>query len=361
MARSKRAPYEARIKELEKKGVVKFITEHNIYAVLMTAEVPIRWIKNGREYQEVDILNPGMVLHPRPRSLSKWEKELPEAERERLGIDLERNQVRIVFRYPDLWTAIRQKGRHIIDYLTERRVVINKEIEVIIPGEAEKMKDLALTFNSFTNRFLAEKITPSFRENFVQEVSPIYEEIKGDREKFKAEAAQLLKRAMEGRGIEIAARLTEAAAKVLNRWVEILDIVENCLEQAENWLLLCKTIETRKVGQAHKRLAEIAGELAEISTADKPLQLKDIEGIAGELGGIQIYLNREVLFNPYYQRVNDPAVRNLSKAKDYARAGKVKPIRNLANRALSKLEGIVLKEKPTITEIRRRRKALPRG
>lgn len=361
MGKSKKAPYEAQIKELERTGQVKLIGEHNIYAVLVKAQVSVRgWRKDGREYQETDTLNPGMVLYPRPRVLSKWERKLPPEEQEALGINLEWNQVWVVHRYPDLWGAIRQRGRHIIDHLTEEKVVINKELEVVIPGEAQRMREIALILNNFTQRFLVEKILPQLRENFAQGIFPIYQELEGTRSRFNTKIAELLKQAVEGRKIETAAKLAEAAAKVLKRWVEILDIAENCLKQAENWLLLCREIEI-KVGWAHKRLAKLTGELSEIPSSGKTFSLAKLKEIVGELGGILIYLNQEVLFEPYYQRVKDPAVKNLAKAKDNLEKGDKKAIRNLARRALSKLGAIVLKEKPTITEIRRRRRALPKG
>ena len=356
MAKSKRAPYDAQIKELERTGQTKFIGEYNIYAVLSPAEVTVRWIENGRERQAIDTLNPGMVLYPRPRRLSKWEKELSEEEQQSLGIDLKWNRVRIVHRYPDLWAAIRQRGRHIVDNLTERIVIVDKQVEVIIPGEAKRMKDLALRLNNFTNLFLVEKITAQSREGFFQEILSIRQELEGTRGEFKSKAAQLLKQATEGRRIETAAKLAEATAKILNRWVEILDIVENCLKQAESWLLLCKTIEM-KVGWAYQRLARLASEFSSEKRKE----------IANELGGIAIYLTREVLFGPYCQRVRDSAVQNLAKAKKYtedkkyAEERKDKAIRNLISRALSKLGAIVLQEKPTLAEIQRRRKALPKG
>ena len=350
MARSKRAPYEVQIKELGKTGQAKFIETHNIYAILAPVEITVRWIKDGKERQEIDTLNPGMVLYSRPRRLSKWEKELPEEERQSLGIDLKWNRVRIAQRHSDLWGATRQRGRHIIDNLTERIVVVDREVEVVIPGEAKRMEDLALKLNRFTNRFLVEKITPQLREGFAREIYPIYQELEDARDEFKPKAAQLLKQAVEGRRIETAARLAEAAAKILNRWVEILDIVENCLKQAEDWLLLCKTIEM-KVGWVYQRLAKLASKLS-------PEKRKEI---ADELGGIAIYLTGEVLFDPYCQRVRDSAIQNLAKAKEYAVTGKDKAIRNLISRALSKLGAIVLKEKPTLAEIRRRRRVLPKG
>ena len=350
MARSKRAPYEVQIKELERTGQTKLIEKHNIYAILSPVEITVRWIKDGKEYREIDTLNPGMVLYPRPRKLSKWERKLSKDEQEVLGINLARNQVRIVHRYPDLWAAIRQRGRHIVDNLTERMVIVDREVEVVIPGEAKRMKDLALKLNSFTNRFLVERITPQLREDFSREIYPIYQELEDARDEFKPKAAQLLKQAAEGRKVEIAARLAEAAAKILNRWVEILDIVENCLKQAKNWLLLCKTIEM-KVGWAYQRLAILASEVS----GEKRKEIAD------ELGGIAIYLTREVLFGPYCQRVRDPAVQNLAKAKKYTEEGKDKAIRNLISRALSKLGAIVLKEKPTLAEIQRRRKVLLKG
>ena len=356
MARSKRAPYEVQIKELGKTGQAKFIETHNIYAILAPVEITVRWIKDGKERQEIDTLNPGMVLYSRPRRLSKWEKELPEEERQSLGIDLKWNRVRIAQRHSDLWGATRQRGRHIIDNLTERIVVVDREVEVVIPGEAKRMEDLALKLNRFTNRFLVEKITPQLREGFAREIYPIYQELEDARDEFKPKAAQLLKQAVEGRRIETAARLAEAAAKILNRWVEILDIVENCLKQAEDWLLLCKTIEM-KVGWVYQRLAKLASELSSEKRKE----------IAAELGGIAIYLTGEVLFDPYCQRVRDPAIQNLAKAKKYAEDKKYaeerkdKAIRNLISRALSKLGAIVLKEKPTLAEIRRRRRVLPKG
>ena len=350
MARSKRAPYEVQIKELERTGQTKLIEKHNIYAILSPVEITVRWIKDGKEYREIDTLNPGMVLYPRPRKLSKWERKLSKDEQEVSGINLERNQVRIVHRYPDLWAPIRQLERHIIDNLTERIVVVDREVEVVIPGEAKRMEDLALKLNRFTNRFLVEKITPQLREGFAREIYPIYQELEDARDEFKPKAAQLLKQAVEGRRIETAARLAEAAAKILNRWVEILDIVENCLKQAEDWLLLCKTIEM-KVGWVYQRLAKLASELSSEKRKE----------IAAELGGIAIYLTGEVLFDPYCQRVRDSAIQNLAKAKEYAVTGKDKAIRNLISRALSKLGAIVLKEKPTLAEIRRRRRVLPKG
>jgi len=340
MEKSKRAPYLAQIKELERAGKVQFIAEHNIYAVLL----------------EIDKLSPGMVLYPRPRKLNRLERKLSKKEQEALGIDLERNQVRIVHRYPDLWAAIRQRGRHIIQRLTERRITINKETEVIIAGESQQMKEMALILNDLTQRFLVEKVTPQLKENFSQGVFPIYQELEGAKDRFKPKAAQLLKQAAEGRTIEVPVRLAEVAAKILNRWVEILDIVKNCLWQAENWLLLCQTTET-KISWAYQRLAKLTAELSEIRSPE-PDRLKTI---ALEMGGILIYLNQEVRFNPYYQRARDPAVQNLVKAKEYAVKGDIKGIRNTGSQALAKLEAIVLGGKPTITEIKRRKRALAKG
>lgn len=349
MVKNKRAPYEVQIKELEKTEQVKFIEAHNIYAILAPVEITVRWIKDGKERQEIETLNPGMVLYPRWRRLNKWEKELPEEKLKFLGIDLKWNRVRIVQRYSDLWAAIRQQGRHIIDNLTER-IIIDREVELVVAGEAKRMEDLAVQLNDFTNRFLMEKMTPQLRKDFAQKIYSIYQGLEGARDEFKPEAARLLKQAVEGKGIETAARLAEAAAKILNRWVEILNIVVNCLNQAEDWLSLCKTTEM-KIGFAYKRLAKLAVEFS-------PEKRREI---AEELGGIAIYLKREVLFDPYCQRVRDPAIQNLVKAKKYALAGDDKAIRNLINRALSKLGAIILKEKPTLAEIRRRKRVLPKG
>jgi len=361
MLKSKRAPYEAQIKELERRGKVKFIADYNIYAVLKAIEVRVRWWrKDGKERQELDQLMPGMVLYPRPRPLNKWEKKLPEEEKETSGFNLERNQVWVAYRYPDIWAAIRQRGRHIVDSLTEKKVVINKEIEVTIPGEAQRMKNFALTLNDLTQRFLVEKITLQLRENLSQGVFPIYQELEGTKDEFKVKAAQLLKQAIEGKKTEIPVKLAEAVAKVLNRWAEVLGIVESCLRQAESWLLLCQAIEI-KISWAYRRLAELNKDLSEISFSRKPSSLAKLKAIGDELGGILIYLNQEVLFDPYLQRIKDPAVQNLVKAKQYAEIKKVKPMRNLTERALAKLQAIVLREKPTITEIKRKRQALLKG
>ena len=344
MEKSKRAPYLTQIKELERAGKAQSIAEHNVYAVLVGA----------------DKLLPGMVLYPRLRQLNRQEKKLPGEERERLGINLERNQVWVVHRYPDLWGAIRQRGRHIIQRLTERRMAINKETEVVIPGEAQQMKSFAAILNNLTQRFLIERITPQLKENFSQGVFPIYQELEGAKDRFKPKAAQFLKQAIEGRKIEIPAKLAEAVAKILNRWVEILDIIENCLKQAENWLLLCKTTEM-KIGWAYQRLARLTEELSEISTAGRSPELGKLKITASEMGGILIYLSQEVHFNPYYQRVKDPAVQNLARAKEYAAKGDTKGVTNIGNRALAKLEAIVLGEKPLITELRRRKRVLDKG
>jgi hypothetical protein len=355
-----RAPYEAQIEELETAGMVKFFKKHNIYAVLAVQEIPIYWKKNGRECQEIDTLTPGMVLYPRPRGLSKWERELSEEEEKLFGINLEWNQVRVVYRFPDLWGAIRQRGRHIIDNLIERRIPLNKETEAIIPGEAKRMKDLSLLLNDFTNRFLRERITPQLEKSFFKEISPVHQELETARDEFKVKATQLLEEALEEKGVKRAAKSAEALAKILNRWVEVIEIVSNSLKQAENWLLLCREIEM-KVSWAYKRLAKLAEELSEMSGFGQSPQPAKLKEIANEFWGILIYLNREVLFNPYYQRVGTPEVQNLAKAKKYAKEGKEKKILNLAKQTLSKLGAIVLKEKPTSTEILRRKRSLPRG
>lgn len=363
MERSQRAPYEAQIKELEREGFVQFDKEHNIYAVLKGNTISIRWKMNGRDYQLTDVIFPGMVLYPRPRRLSKWEKEewknLSVEQLEELGVNFKWKKVIIVHRFDDLWSAIRQRGRHIIDNLVERRIKIDKDIEIVIVGEAQRMKDLALKLDRLANSFLKHgQISPQMREKFSKEVLSIYEELEKARNEFKPNAAKLLKKAAEGREIEIPIRLLEAAAKILERWVEILDIAESCLKQAENWLLLCEEIE-RKISWTYKRLAELSVETQEI--IGNILYSGRLYNIADELEGIRIYLSREVCYNPYYQRVFSKEVQNLSKARKYAQVGRVKPILNLINKALSKLGAVVFLERPTLDEIRKRKEMLPKG
>jgi hypothetical protein len=96
-------------------------------------------------------------------------------------------------------------------------------------------------------------------------------------------------------------------------------------------------------------------ELLRENSALGPAQLLPI---ANEAYGIWIHLQKEIHFNPYYQRLQEDDFQRLQNVVKRAEDGRGKTVLNLIKNAAAKLEAIAIGEKVTRAELKRKKEAL---
>jgi len=316
----RRAPYFFQIEGLIAENKIKRVD--NLLAVLEPVKIEVCWKKDDKEHQvEVDLI-PGIVLHPRWREATKEEKEewkdlSPEELLARKVI--RRNRKLLVLRIEqikDLRAAMRQTLRHIPATLVARQVKIGKE-EVFLAGDTYVIDDCITKLNELIADFSrARKISSRLTENVIKRLTRIGQTLE------------------ENRGIYI----KEALVSIKN---------------AEKWLKLMEVYE-RKISQCYLRLGKLAMNLEELLRSGK-LTLEKLVVIANEAYGIRNYLIAEILFNPYYERIQTPEFQSLRRIKEHAKKGREKTVFNSIKKAMAKLEAIAIGEKPSREELKEKR------
>lgn len=319
---SNRAPYLFQIDELVKESKIKPIGKR-LFAVLEPLTVEVSWRKRDKKYRQKRKLKPGIVLQGRWRVLTVEEREdwkdlLPV---ERKAKHLEefskgRFMVLIVEQIKDLRAAARRSLRHIPGNLIARKVEVEKGKTMLLAGDVQIIKKCSNIIDSIVAEFLqAKKVSPKITKGTI-------------------------------------VKLEKISTSLKNTMVDIELQVFIHIKKAEFYLEIMQDMET-KTRFCFTRLTQLAINLQKL-ILENQLTPEQLIKIAGEAKGISLYLEKEILFEPYYSRVHSREIRSLQKTVKHARADKEETVLNSFKRAIAKLEAIAIGERPDETELKQK-------
>jgi len=367
-----RAAYFAELREAIKAGKIRERPESELLEVREFVEISVSWkikvkVKRGgktirefwREFFGVVNYEPGNVLHPLWRQASEWEEEewrdLPPERLKELGVFRKDGQfsVQIVSKIKDLPAAVRQRIRHIPASLIGR-----ERKKFVLAGNAQLLTDYARRLNNLIDQFLAKKrVSPELMEKASVELSRIYELLEGSRTSLKRKALEDIELASQGRFWERPGKIIQVSADLLNQRALDYEMAFKSIALGEKWLRLMLDSE-RRFRNCYNRLGELAMKLQDLLSEKEIIELTDLRPIAKEVHGILNHLNREVHFNPYYQRLQTPEFQRLSYVQMHAEAGRGKTVLNSIKLAAAKLEAVAIGERVTRVEARISKEAL---
>jgi hypothetical protein len=367
-----RAAYFAELREAIKAGKIRERPESELLEVREFVEISVSWkikvkVKRGgktirefwREFFGVVSYEPGDVLHPLWRQASEWEEEewrdLPPERLKELGVFRKDGQfsVQIVSKIKDLPAAVRQRIRHIPASLIGR-----ERKEFILAGNAQLLADYARRLNNLIDQFLAKKrVSPELMEKASVELSRIYELLERSRTFLKRKALEDIELASQGKFWERPGKIIQVSADLLNQRALDYEMAFKSIVLGEKWLRLMLDSE-RRFRHCYNRLGELAMKLQDLLSEKEIIELTDLRPIAKEAHGILNHLNREVHFNPYYQRLQTPEFQRLSHVQMHAEAGRGKTVLNSIKLAAVKLEAVAIGERVTRAEARKEKEAL---
>jgi len=371
-----RAVYLAELREAIKTGKIKERPGYELLEVLEPIQIPVRWKEkivvrrkgviigtHYREYLGVVVFNPGDVLHPLWREANEWEREewknLSEEKLRELGVFKKDSQfsIKIISKIKDLPAAVRQRTRHIPDSLTSR-----ERKKFVLAGNAQQLREFAANLNNLVSEFLrTEKSRPELLEKASIELTQTCQRLEGSRTSLKRKALEdvrlAIQLARQGKFWEVSAETSQAVGALLNQIVKDYAMAFKSIELGEKWLGLMLDIE-RKFRNCYNRLGQLGMRLEEFLRGGPVLGPAKLLPIANEAYGIRTYLQKEVHFNLYYQRLQEDDFRRLQNVVKRAEAGRGQTVLNLIKNATAKLEAVAIGEKVTRAELRRKREAL---
>lgn len=367
-----RAAYFAELREAIKVGKIENMPEYELLVVREPVQILVRWKERAamrrkgviirvyyREYKGIVAFNPGNVLHPLWRQASEWEEEewrnLPEERLKEFGVFRKDGQfsVQIVSKIKDLPAAVRQRIRHIPASLIGR-----ERKKFVLAGNAQLLTDYARRLNNLIDQFLAKKrVSPELMEKSSVELSRIYELLEGSRTSLKRKALEDIELASQGKFWERPGKIIQVSADLLNQRALDYEMAFKSIALGEKWLRLMLDSE-RRFRHCYNRLGELAMKLQDLLSEKEIIELTDLRPIAKEAHGILNHLNREVHFNPYYQRLQTPEFQRLSYVQMHAEAGRAQTLLNSIKNAAAKLEAVAIGGKVTRAEARKKREAL---
>lgn len=367
-----RAAYFVELREAIKAGKIREKPEYDLLEVWQPVQIPVCWkdkirIRRAgkvirefwREYFGLVSYNPGDVLHPLWRQVSEWEenewRDLPEERLKELGVFRKNGQftVQIVSKITDLPAAVRQRIRHIPANLIGR-----ERKRFVLAGNAQLLAEYATRLNNLMNQFLtALRVSPELMEKASVEFARIYESLEKSRTSLKRKALGDIQEASQAGFREMPARTAQINVNLLNQRLLDYEMAFKSIALGEKWLRLMLDSK-RRFRHCYNRLGELAMKLQDLLSEKEIIELTDLRPIAKEAYGIWNHLNREVHFNPYYQRLQTPEFQRLSRVLIRAEAGRGKTVLNSIKLAAAKLEAIAIGEKVTRAEAQKEREAL---
>lgn len=365
-----RAVYWVELQEAIQKGKIRENLKYDLLEVWEPIQFPVRWKQKSkkkneggivywREYIGLVAYNPGDVLHPLWRATSEWENEewgsFSEERLKELGAFRKNGQftVQIVSKIKDLPAAVRQQIRHIPASLIER-----ERKKFVLAGNARLLGEFALRLNNLVNEFLkAEKAKSELIEKSSAEFAKTYQALERGRSSLKRKAREDIQLALQGEFWEIAARGAQVSTDLLNQRVKDYEVAFKSVELGEKWLGLMLDIE-KKFRNCYNRLGQLGMKLEELLKGGSTIRPAQLLPVANEAYGIWAYLNREIHFNPYCQRLQEYRFQRLSRVKDHAGAGRATTVLNDIKEATARLEAIAIGEKVTRAELRKEKETL---
>lgn len=367
-----RAAYFVELREAIQTGEIKARAEYELLEVWQPVQISVRWkdkirVRRAgkvirefwREYFGLVIYNPGDVLHPLWRQVSEWEENewrgLPEEKLKKLGVFRKNGQftVQIVSKITDLPAAVRQRIRHIPASLIGR-----ERKRFVLAGNAQLLADYVTRLNNLMNQFLtAPRVSPELMEKASAEFARIYESLERSRTSLKRKALGDIRETSQAGFREMPARAAQINVDLLNQRLLDYEMASKSIVLGEKWLRLMLDSE-RRFRRCYNRLGELAMKLQVLLSEKESIEPADLWPIAKEAYGIWNHLNREIRFNPYYQRLQAPEFQRLSRVQIHAEAGRGKTVLNSIKLAATKLEAVAMGEKITRAEAQKEREAL---
>ncbi len=371
-----RDAYWAEFQEVIRKGLAREISEYEIIEVRVPIQIPVRWkekakvIRGGqvietvwREYPGFIEYKPGEVLHREWRPASEWEVEewkgLSEEKLRELGVFRKDGEfsIQMVEKIKDLPAAIRQRGRHI-----PSRKIARQRKKFVLPGDTQLLAGYAGRLSRLLQEFL-ETYKPSSQlmEKSSLELIQISQLLEGSKTSLKRRALEEIQLARQGRFWEIPARAGQAATNLLNQRIADYEIAMKSIELAEKWRNLMADVEKR-FRNCYNRLGELGENLQSLLIKGRSPQPGNLLPIANEAYGIWKHLTERVPnFNPYYQRLQEPEFKRLSRIVLHAQAGRAETMFHDIEEATAKLEAVAIGEKITRAELRKEKEVLFKG
>ncbi len=359
--------------EAVKKESARLIPQYDAIEVVAPILILVHWktkcqvVREGKTIKEywredwglVDY-KPGEVLHREWRKASDWEieewKDLSGAKLEGLGVFRKNGElsVQIVEKIKDLPAAVRQRGRHI-----PARKIGRARKNFMIAGDAQTLADYASRLSGLLQELLKDvRPGPRTIEKTSTGLNLLFQVLKRSQTSLKRKALEEIQLAKEGKFLAASVKMGEVISIILNQRLEDYEIAVKSVILAEKWRDLMNTIE-RRFRDCYYRLGQLGEKTQKLLAKGENIQPKDLLPLAREAHGIYLHLVGKVPnFNPYYERLQTPEFQRLSKIVTHAEEGKAETVLNDIEEALSKLEAVALGERPTQSELQKRRKEL---
>lgn len=367
-----RAAYMSELREAIQTKKVKEKPEYELLEVWEPIQIPVRWRQrvevkregevvsvHWREYPGLVTYTPGDVLHPLWRAVNEWEREewenLSEEKLKELGVFRKNGQfsIQVISKIKDLPAAARQRIRHIPASLIAR-----ERKKFVLAGNARLIGGFATKLNNLVNEFLkTEKPSLELIERASTEFTQTYWLLERSRTSLKRRALEDIQLALQGKFWEIAARGAQVSADLLNQRVRDYEMAFKSIELGGKWLGLILDIE-RRFRNCYNRLGQLGMRLEKLLRESPTIGPTQLLPIANEAYGIWTYLQKEVHFNPYYQRLQEDDFRHLQNVVKHAEDRKGQTVLNLIKNATGKLEAVAIGGKVTRAELRKEKETL---
>lgn len=360
------------LKEAIRTNLAREIPRYNVIEALALIKILVDW---KERHQLVDgdrivkewwtegwgfvIYKPGQVLYRKWRPASGWEiekwKDLSQERLKEFGVFRKNGvfSVEIVEKVVDLPAAIRQLGRHI----PSKKVARTREKFTLL-GDAPILAQYASRLTKLLEESLEnQKPSSQLMKKTSQEMDPFSRLLERSKSSFKRKISQELKLAQEGKFWQIQTKTSQAISLLLEQRAEDYEIAVKSIESAKKLRELMTKIDRRCQG-GYNRLGHLGEELQNRLINNPPSQ-KELVFIAKGADAVRIYLKKNIPnFEPYYSRIQAPEFQGLSRAVEYAEAGKGDMVLNDILKATAKLEAVALGERPTQSELKQMKEEL---